>query len=424
VKNINENVTSRLSKEFEIILKKFFSDEEVKSFIQKINLDILKTDNVPLSINNADNETLITESFFTSKLRLLSDRTITFANKKLEKSDYYKFLIDLGRLLIVEGENNIAAEIFNFLQKNSNDGNYQKSVKPESMLALADIYCRQGLWKEAELYIKKARLYFEKDMNSKGLGKCEHLMGTIYLEQGDLKAAKFRFENCLAYLNVENDKLIAGMVEVNFGIIKDIEGDLEAAYNYYDNSLRIFEEVGDKRRKAEVKYNMGIIYIKRKEYESALNVYDECIALSLDSQYLPILGISYLSKAIIFLETDDLPKAIQYVNRAMEVCYQINNKIAIADIYKVKGIISRKLKDLELSEDFLLTSLRLNRDLNNELNYAETAYELGLLYLNMDNKKEADLFFNESLVFYKKNNARTQIAKIQSHLSINNGNTN
>ena len=424
MKNINENLTSRLSEEFEKILKKFFSEEEVQSFIKKINSDILKTNNVSPLTNNVDNETLITESFFTSKLRLLSDRVITFADKKLGKEKYYSFMLELGRLLITEGEYNLATEIFNFLQKNSSDGNYQKSVKPESMLALADIYCRQGLWKEAELYIKKARLYFEKAMNSKGLGKCEHLMGTIYLEQGDLKAAKFRFENCLAYLNVKNDMLLVGMVEVNLGTIKYIEGDLEAAYNYYNNGLRIFEEEGDGRRTAEVKHNLGIIHIKKKEYESALSVYDDCITFSLDSQYLPILGIAYLSKAIIYLEMEDLKKAAQYINRSMEICYQINDKLSIADIYKVKGIISRKLNEFELSEDFLLTSLRLNRDLNNEHNYAETAFELGQLYLDMGNKKEADLFFNDSLEFYKKNNSKTQIAKIQSFLSIDTSNIN
>lgn len=415
MKNINQNMASRLSEEFEVILKKFFNDEEVQNFIKKINSDILSIGTESPESKGIDNEAMITESFFTSKLRLLSDRAITFANKRLDKTKYQEFLLDLGKLLITEGENNLAMEIFNFLQKNT-DKNDQTSFKPNAMLALADIYCRQGMWKDAEFYIKKARLYFEKNMNSMGLGKCEHLMGTIYLEQGDLKAAKFRFENCLAYLNVKSDVLLVGMVEVNLGIIKYIEGDLDSAFNYYEKGLKIFEGEGDKRRRAEVKHNLGMIYIRKKEYESALKVYDECIELSLRAQYLPILGISYLNKATIYLELDDLGKASDFINKAMEICYQINDKLSIADIYKVKGIITRKSKDFELSEDFLLTSLRLNKDLQNELNYAEAALELGLLYLDMKNKKEAETYFKESMEFYRKNNSKSLVKKIQGYL--------
>ena len=159
-----------------------------------------------------------------------------------------------------------------------------------------------------------------------------------------------------------------------------------------------------------------MIHIHKKEYESALNEYDACIELSLNARYLPILGISYLNKSFIYSDIEDLKMATLYANKAMEICYQINDKLSIADIYKVKGIITRKLKDFELSEDFLLTSLRLNRDLNNELNYAETAYELGLLYKELGNNEESELFLNESLNYYSKCNSKTEVAKIKSHL--------
>ena len=275
MKKINEIGTSKLSKEFEDILNKFFNEDEVQSFIKKINSDMPVIDKVNQNAGNNRDVTLITESFFTSKLRLLSDRVITFASKKLDREKYFEFLHDLGKLLIIEGEYNLALEILNYIQKNSGINNNFEIIKSHAILSIADIYSRQALWKEAILHIKKARLYFERGMNPLGLGKCEHLMGTIYLEQGDLKAAKFRFENCLGYLKAEKNLLLTSMVEANLGIIKYIEGDLEAAYNYYKSGQKTFEELGDNRKLIEVKHNLGMIHIQRKDYEKAIKEYDD-----------------------------------------------------------------------------------------------------------------------------------------------------
>jgi len=52
-------------------------------------------------------------------------------------------------------------------------------------------------------------------------------------------------------------------------------------------------------------------------------------------------------------------------------------------VYKIKDIIHRDTKDYELAENYLCTSLRINKELNNEMNKAETEFELGLLYKYM-----------------------------------------
>ena len=69
------------------------------------------------------------------------------------------------------------------------------------------------------------------------------------------------------------------------------------------------------------------------------------------------------------------------------------------------------------AHDYLMTSLRINKELKNELNEAETAYELGLLYKDQKNEKDSTKFFKQALAYYKNIQAKDEIAEIENLLS-------
>jgi len=100
----------------------------------------------------------------------------------------------------------------------------------------------------------------------------------------------------------------------------------------------------------------------------------------------------------------------------MEICFKLNDRLSIADIYKIKGIIERKVKNYKGAENYLLSSLRINEELENILNQAETSFELGVLYLELNKKKEAGKHLNFALDYYKKQKASSMISKIQAIL--------
>jgi tetratricopeptide (TPR) repeat protein len=96
----------------------------------------------------------------------------------------------------------------------------------------------------------------------------------------------------------------------------------------------------------------------------------------------------------------------------MELCNKTNDKLSIADIYKTKGIIQRKLNMYDLAESYLLTSLRLNKELQNELNLAETSIEIGRLYKETGRTNESKQYFNNAIKYYKKIKAVNELASI------------
>jgi tetratricopeptide (TPR) repeat protein len=81
------------------------------------------------------------------------------------------------------------------------------------------------------------------------------------------------------------------------------------------------------------------------------------------------------------------------------------------------GVIALKKRNFSSAENFLLTSLRLNQDLNQELNCAETNYQLGVLYKTKGNKSQAHNHLLNAFKFYNKNQSKTIASEIESHLS-------
>jgi len=114
-----------------------------------------------------------------------------------------------------------------------------------------------------------------------------------------------------------------------------------------------------------------------------------------------IMCISCANKAYIYCKIKDYVMANAFALKAMEIAYKINDRLSIADIYKIKGIIEKNKKNYTLSENYFNTSLRINNELENILNQAETLFEMGLLYKQMRDFKQSKICFNKAIKKYK-----------------------
>ena len=88
----------------------------------------------------------------------------------------------------------------------------------------------------------------------------------------------------------------------------------------------------------------------------------------------------------------------------------------MADIYKIKGIIERESKAITNFRESFLTSLRINQELSNGLNKAETLYELGKLYVVMNQKNKALDVFKSSLEYFRNINSSGMVRKLKEEI--------
>ena len=138
----------------------------------------------------------------------------------------------------------------------------------------------------------------------------------------------------------------------------------------------------------------------------------------MEANYLQSLGINYLSKAYVYTQQSDYELAEAFANKSMEVAYKLNDKITIAEIYKVKGIIQRNKNNYDVAENYLLTGLRLNNEIGNLLNQAESSYELGLLYYMKNDKEKSKKYYSDALKYYRKIKAQEEIKEIEDRLRL------
>jgi tetratricopeptide (TPR) repeat protein len=344
------------------------------------------------------------------------DLLITYAQNKLSHLKQVKFFLTLGENIKNSGEYDSAVNIFNSIVNTTGNESKLSNIKINCYLALADIYEKQAYWKESLALVKKAKNAFKLQKDNKGIAFCENFLGTIYGERGNIKKAKSHFEVSLSLLNPAKDKALFGILEVNLGILNNIQGNFDEAYTCFHRALIIFEQTHDLNRIADLRHNIGMVFTQKGEYDAAFSEFDKSIALSIELGAFSKLGITYLSKAFIFSQLKDYHLASAFADKAMEFCDKLNDRLSMADIYKIKGIIERSLNNYKLSESFLLTSLRINQELSNGLNKAETLYELGKLYVVMNQKNKAREVFKSSLEYFRNINSSGMIRKLKEEI--------
>jgi tetratricopeptide (TPR) repeat protein len=387
-------------------LNNFFDDADITDFIKR---------NQPLFERGDSGEKSNGEFELKSspQTRTQVDILITYAETKFTAERFLEFLIYLGQLTITAGEYTTSIDIFDKIINTTVDKPASKNITANAHLSIGEIYSRQAQWNLSFSNLDNAKKQFETENDLKGNINCENLLGTIYGDQGNPEKAKEHFENALISLENFEDPSLLGKIEINLGIINTIQGNFNEALSYLKRALLNFEKIGNLKRTAEIRQNLGMVYSKKKEFSAALDEFDLCIEAAISANYMQTLGIAYISKSYVYTQLNDNKLADAFALKAMDIAYKINDKLSIAEVYKITGMVKRNLGELETAHDYLLTSLRLNKDLNNQLNIAETQVELGHLMKLMNDEDKSKQYFIDALDYYRKINSTVDIAEIE-----------
>jgi len=144
-------------------------------------------------------------------------------------------------------------------------------------------------------------------------------------------------------------------------------------------------------------------YRKLGQSASAIEYFEKSYDIAVKYSYFPILKLLFFNKAELLFQVGKMNEARDYSQKALDLSYQLNDKAAIADIHKINGMIARNQKNYSLAESYLLTSLRLNETINDEIKAAETNYEIGLLFSDMGDVPKATIHLMKSVKYYQRN---------------------
>ena len=390
-----------------LLLRKYLNSSQLLDYSNEIEaISLLKSfDQKP--------EELLEVNLKGVAARKLIDKTISFANENLSTENYQKSLYDLASMLAECEEMNISEEILTNL---INDVKSEQ-LKAESLLVLADILIRKSFWDKSIILIVQAKELFG-DLNDKiGVAKCENLCGTYYGERGEIVSARNHFINSLNLLNENEDDKLAAKIESNLAILEIVCGNYDTAKKYFTRAINKFEKLGEYKRIAIQRHNMGMMYLDQKTCDRAIVEFDSVISLATNKQYHTILAISYLGKANALALMNKNKEGLEFCYKAMDIAIRIEDRLTIADVYRVFGIIERNFKHFDLAEKYLNISLRLNDEVKNRLNTAETSYEFGLLYNESGNNKGKEDWLKKALIYYEEIKAAQKVNHITELLA-------
>ena len=118
---------------------------------------------------------------------------------------------------------------------------------------------------------------------------------------------------------------------------------------------------------ANCRHNLGMLLIQKGKYKEALKELDGSLNISTKNHFYPIVAVSYITKAFIYTKLSDLELANAFADKSMEIGNKVNDQLTIAEVYKIKGIINREKNKFDLSENFFLSSIRINQELGTNL---------------------------------------------------------
>jgi len=369
------------------------------------NISGKKFKNIPLIIEETD--------VFANREQF--DKLLTFCRSSLGRENCCNVLLAIADLLIEHGEMGRAEEILDVVLSQPDLCDGQEHFA-RAFMRRGEVFSRLGRWESAENDLRRSRRIFTTLKNDQCLGQVENISGTNHAERGNMKKARSAFMLALASFKRVGDVRFEGIALMNIGIIDNIRGEYDSALAEYNRAKSCFEQVGDMRRLAELHHNIGMTFFFKGSSNVALSSFEECFLLASRGRNPGLMGLASLGKAQTLYGIQDFPMAIRMITQSMEYFTRCKDRLGLADCYKIKGMIHRKISKIEIAETYLQTSLRINLELNNNLNAGETLAELAELEILKGDRKSAARYRAEAVACFRKVGARKQLERFgKSH---------
>lgn len=344
------------------------------------------------------------------------DRLITLCQSHLPVDEVCRILLGIGDVFKAHGDTHRAEEMYTMaLARGEQSG--KKGYVAEAYMRRGEIYSRRALWKQSTSDLGCSRALFTELKRHEALGRVENILGTNNAEQGRIKKAAELFEHAFVLFERTHQTQMAGVALMNLGITCNIIGEYDSAVAHYKRAQSCFEEAGDLNHLAELHHNTGMTYLSKGVYKEAIRQFTMSHALSSSLHNISLMGLANLGKAHAYYYLHDLPVALKLVTQAMELFTRSSDQLSLADAYKVKGMIHRDMRSFGTSASYLHTSLRMNTELNNRLNMAESQFEIGVLETRRNNRGEALQAFQRARASFKKVGAQREVKRIKDQMN-------
>jgi len=304
----------------------------------------------------------------------------------IDRNEYPTYLFEVCELAIGFGQFDKAQRLLSLIQDQYREY-ADKNLPPKVNQRFGDIAFYQSDYKTAlEEYERAFQLYIILN-HLEGLTAIKNSMAIVKTETGNIPQAEELFNEALDMAKEHGFKELQVKINMNLGNILQIQGSFTDALSKFNAALALVSE-DDLVARARITHNIGIVYKSQHRNDRALTELEKSIELSVKANNRYQKGLSYLEKAEALYRNGDLLSSTALATSAFQIFTDLRDRLSIADVYKVFGLISRKRNNNDVAISYLEHSKRINEDYHNPLNLGETLFELAKLY---EDDKEQDL---------------------------------
>jgi tetratricopeptide (TPR) repeat protein len=240
-----------------------------------------------------------------------------------------------------------------------------------------------------------------------------------YAGQSVKKSLEFANNNAFA------SKKLLGNTYNHIGYIYEYKGEYTNAIANYSKALKLKESLKDEIGIASTLTYMGLVYSQidivkaLTHYFKAMTIYESlCNSADEKKRRKSKNGIAalYNNIGIIYLDQNELNKALECYTKALAINTEIHNPEWAAKNYANIGIIYMNMRDFNKARDYTLKSLKITKELGLEASIGHTLHALGDIYVY---KKEYPLaldYFLKALDIFKKQSFKRGVASCYSNI--------
>ena len=329
----------------------------------------------------------------------------------LAESLYYQ-----GRAWYRQGKDDDAHQvILQALEKYENLEDNQGIMR--AYITLAGIYQGYQDLNKSEEYAQFAYQLAEELQDVSGKASSFLNFGIISFYRGDLeKAEKYFLDSYNLATQVENVEISALSLN-NLAYVYVERGNYQKAQQVCESSLKVSLEAGFKCGEFAVKLSLARLYHESwGDSNKALQylIDGQRLAREMDLGYQEAWVLNNMG--IIYLDKGDFENAKKVLEEAEELI-QLYDMPGDIGVYTNLGSLYLQTNDLKKAENYITRVLRLATTLNYPLSIADAWMNLGVVYNNEERYKDALVAYTEAMKIYEKLNIPPRVAALMNNIA-------
>lgn len=277
------------------------------------------------------------------------DQSLALREKLNDTVNIVKTLNNLGVISQISGDFNKALEYLERSLIFKLDLNDTLSTA-KTLNNIGVIYKDVGNFADAQKFLMHALDFYLAVDNQSGIAASYNNLGQIFEARKNPDSALIYYQKSLSIKRIIDDQKGIGNTLNNLGLIYLAKDDLQQAEHYYREAIEIRKKIDDKYGLASSLNNMGNLYLREKKYTLAEEKFRESKTIAENENLMGIMQRNYASLSLLYEETGNIKKALDYHRRyaaARDSIFNQDLNKQIADL-KIKYESEKSKRELEI----------------------------------------------------------------------------